>query len=57
MLLIVPPRCRMVERTLSWFGRNRGFAREFDNLAATLATAVILATIQLAFRPVSGDRS
>jgi hypothetical protein len=37
-------------RTFSWFGCNRRFAKDFENLAETLATFVILASIQLAFR-------
>jgi putative transposase len=40
----------MVERTLSWFGRNRQLAKDFDNHAATLACFVTLASIQLALR-------
>jgi transposase len=32
----------MVERTFSWFGRNRGLAKDFENLAETLATFVTL---------------
>ena len=40
----------VVERTLSWFGRNRRLAKDFENLAETLATFVTLASIQLALR-------
>jgi transposase len=40
----------LVERTFSWFGRNRRLARDFENLAETLATLVTLASIQLALR-------
>jgi transposase len=39
-----------VERTFSWFGRNRRLAKDFENLAETLATFVTLASIQLAIR-------
>jgi hypothetical protein len=39
-----------VERTFSWFGRNRRLAKDFDNLATTLATFVTLASIELALR-------
>ena len=34
----------------SWFGRNRRLAKDFENLAETLATFVTLASIQLALR-------
>jgi transposase len=45
------PRCRwVVERTFSWFGRNRRLAKDFENLAETLASFVTLASIQLAVR-------
>jgi hypothetical protein len=40
----------VVERTFSWFGRNRRLAKDFENLAETLATFVTLASIQLAVR-------
>jgi len=40
----------MVERTFSWFGRNRCVAKDFENLAETLATFVTLASSQLAVR-------
>jgi transposase len=33
-----------------WFGRNRRLAKDFENLAETLATFVTLASIQLALR-------
>jgi len=44
----VLPRRWVVERTFSWFGRNRRLAKDFENLAETLATFVTLASIQLA---------
>jgi len=47
---VVLPRRWVVERTFSWFGRNRRLAKDFENLAATLATFVTLASIQLALR-------
>jgi transposase len=47
---IVLPRRWVVERTFSWFGRNRRLAKGFENLAETLATFVTLASIQLAIR-------
>jgi hypothetical protein len=31
-------RRRLAERTLSWFGRNRRFAKDSENLAGTLVT-------------------
>jgi len=37
---VVLPRRWMVERTFSWFGRNRRLAKDFENLAETLATFV-----------------
>jgi transposase len=51
---ILPRRC-VVERTFSWFGRNRRLAKDFENLAETLATFVILASIQLALRRVGRE--
>jgi transposase len=45
---VVLPRCWVVERTFSWFGRNRPLAKDFENLAETLAALVALASIQLA---------
>jgi transposase len=41
--VVLPPRC-VVERTFSWFGRNRRLARDFENLAKTLAALVTLAS-------------
>ena len=35
--LIVLPRRWVVERTFSWFGRNRRLAKDYENLADTLA--------------------
>ncbi len=45
---IVLPRLRVVERIFSWFGRHRRLAKGSENLAETLATFVILVSIQLA---------
>ena len=42
---VVLPRRWVVERTFSWFGRNRRLAKDFENLAETLATFVTLASI------------
>jgi putative transposase len=47
---VVLPRRWVVERTLSWFGRNRRLAKDFENLAETLATFVTLASVQLVLR-------
>ena len=47
---VVLPRRSVVERTFSWFGRNRRLAKDFENLAETLATFAPLASIQLALR-------
>jgi len=47
---VVLPRRWVVERTFSWFGRNRRLAKDFENLAETLAAFVMLACIQLALR-------
>jgi transposase len=33
----------VVERTFSWFGRNRRLAKDYDNLADTLSAFVTLA--------------
>ena len=40
----------VVERTFSWFGRNRRLAKDFENLAETLATFVPALQIQLTLR-------
>jgi len=37
---VVLPRRWVVERTFSWFGRNRRLAKDFENLTETLATFV-----------------
>jgi transposase len=44
---VVLPRRWVVERTFSWFGRNRRLAKDYENLAPTLAAFVALASIQL----------
>ena len=41
---IVLPRHWLVERTFSCFGRDRRLAKDFENLAVTLATFVTLAS-------------
>ena len=47
---VLLPRRWVVERTFSWFGRNRRLAKDWENLATTLQTFVVLASIQLAVR-------
>ena len=47
---VVLPRRWVVERTFSWFGRNRRLAKDFENLAESLLTFVTLACIQIAIR-------
>jgi transposase len=47
---IVLPRRWVAERTFSWLGRNRRLAKDYENLADTLAAFITLACIQLAVR-------
>ena len=47
---VVLSRRWVVDRTFLWSGRNRRLAKNFENLAETLATFVTLASIQLAVR-------
>ena len=47
---VVLPRRWVVERTFSWFGRNRRLAKDFENLAESLLAFVTLACIQIAIR-------
>jgi putative transposase len=47
---VVQPRRWVIERTFSWFGRNRRLAKDFENLAETLAALVAIASIQIALR-------
>ena len=47
---VVLPIRWMVERTYSWFGRNRRLAKTSRTLAETLGAFVALASIQLALR-------
>jgi transposase len=47
---VVLPRRWVVERTFSWFGRNRRLAKDWENLAHTLLAFVTIASIQLALR-------
>lgn len=47
---VVLPRRWVVERTFSWFGRNRRLAKDYENLAVSLTAFVMLACIQIAIR-------
>ena len=47
---VVLPRRWGIERTFSSFWRSRRLAKDFENLAETLATFVTLASIQIALR-------
>ena len=47
---VVLPRQWVVERTFSWFGRNRRLAKDYENLAESLTAFVTLAAIQFAIR-------
>jgi hypothetical protein len=47
---VSPYRALGGQRTFSWFGRDRRLAKDFENLAETLATFVNLASFQLALR-------
>ena len=46
------PRRWVVERSSSWFGRNRRLAKDFEKLAKTFVT---LASIQFALRRLAGE--
>ena len=48
---VVLPRRWVVERTFSWFGRNRRLAKDYEKLAQALATFNALAAIQLGVHP------
>ena len=47
---LVLPRRWVIERTFSWSGRNRRLAKDYENLADTLAAFVTLAAIQFALK-------
>ena len=40
----------VVERTFSWFDRDRRLAKDYEDLAATVLSFVTLATIQFGIR-------
>ena len=46
----VQPRRWVVERTFSWLGRNRRLAKDYENLASTIAAFVAIASIRLALK-------
>ena len=46
----------MVEQTFSWFRRNRRLAKDYENLAETLAAFITLAAIQFAIRRLARRR-
>jgi transposase len=46
----IQPRRWVVERTFSWFARNRRLAKDYENLADTLAAFAALASIRLALK-------
>ena len=50
---MVLPRRWVVERTFSWFGRNRRLAKDWENLADTLQAFITIASIQLAVRKLA----
>jgi putative transposase len=47
---VMAPRRWVVERSFSWFGRNRRLAKDYENLADTPAAFVTLAAIQFGVR-------
>ncbi len=47
---LVEPRRWVVERTFSWFGRNRRLAKDDENLADALAAFVAIAAIRIALK-------
>jgi transposase len=51
---VVLPRRWLVERTFSWFGRNRRLAKDYKNLADALLAFVTLASIQALRRLARG---
>jgi len=50
---VVQPRRWVVERTFSWFGRNRRLAKDYENLADTFAAFVAIASIRLALKRIA----
>jgi transposase len=51
---VVLPRRWVVQRTFSWFGRNRLLAKGFEKLAEAVATFVTVSSIQLALSRLAG---
>jgi len=54
---VVRPRRWVVERTFSWFGRNRRLAKDFENLAETLAPSLLSRPSSLPSGGLPGRRS
>jgi hypothetical protein len=54
---VVVPRRWVVERTFSWFGRNRRLAKDYKNLADTVAAFVTLAAIQFGLSRLARSQS
>jgi transposase len=53
----VIPKRWVVERTFSWFGRNRRLAKDFENLAQSLLAFVTLAAIQFGLRRLARPKT
>jgi putative transposase len=43
----------VVERTFSWFARNRRLSKDYENLADTFAAFVAIASIRLALKRIA----
>ena len=54
---VIVPRRGVVERTFSWFGRSWRLAKDFENLAETLATFFTLASSSSLSGGLPGRRS
>ena len=54
---VVLPRRWVVERTFSWFGRNRRLAKDFENLAETMGPSLPLPPSSLPSGGLPGCRS
>lgn len=47
---VLPPRRWVIERTFAWHNRNRRLAKDFEALATTAATWVMIASVKLISR-------
>src|SRR6476661_8899526 len=54
---VVLPRRWVVERTFSWFGRNRRLAKDFENLVETLGPSLLSPPSSLPSGVLPGRRS